>query len=114
MSNFNSKEKYAFSYLSRKCAIFGICTSVAFSFLHIVLLIHYEVTDGQYGDGFMLPLPLFSFIFAVFPLCALATLFNIISIIQGHLKFLNMNWILILLSLLMLPILLMITLFSYA
>ena len=47
--------------------------------INIGLLIHYEVTGGDSGDGFMLPLPLLTWLFLVLPACLVASIVTFVA-----------------------------------
>ena len=47
--------------------------------INIGLLIHYEVTGGDSGDGFMLPLPLLTWLFLVLPACLVASIVTLVA-----------------------------------
>ena len=47
--------------------------------INIGLLIHYEVTGGDSGDGFMLPLPLLTWLFLVLPVCLVASIVTFVA-----------------------------------
>lgn len=86
-----------------------------FSIIQIALLIHYEATDGRHGDGFMLPLPVISWLFLVLPLCILATILTIVSCARdGYTRLVLPSVCLIVLAAVMLPIVLAWTLSIHA
>ena len=60
-------------------ARFALIAAGVFGIINVLLLVHYEVTNGKHGDGFMLILPVFSWIFLVVPICLLASVFTVVN-----------------------------------
>ena len=82
--------------------------------IHVGLLIHYEVTNGGFGDGFMLALPLLPWLFLVLPLCAIAAILAFVGLqSKGSKRFLLTCFILIVTAGILLPLLLVFTISTY-
>ena len=80
----STKPKGYFSNIAHKLSLTSLKVAVGIVALDIALLIFTEATNGKYGDGFMLMLPLFSWILVVLPLCAISILFTIIAAVQSE------------------------------
>ena len=80
----NAEPKVFFSNIAQKLSLASIAVAGGIAALHIALLIFYEITNGKYGDGFMLFLPFLSWLFLVIPLCGLAIIFTIIAAVKNE------------------------------
>ena len=80
----STKPKGYFSNIAHKLSLASIAVAGGIAALHIALLIFYEITNGKYGDGFMLFLPFLSWLFLVIPLCGLAIIFTIIAAVKNE------------------------------
>ena len=102
---------WIFSTSALGCAVF-------WAIIQIGLLIHHEVTNGRYGDGFMLPIPVLSWLFLVAPLCLVAGVLSIVDFSRrtrpGIWKQLLWNFGVIVLALSVEPLLLFYTLSEHA
>ena len=58
---------------------FALIAAGVFGVINVVLLVHYEITNGKHGDGFMIPLPVLAWLFLVAPICLLASVFTLVS-----------------------------------
>lgn len=87
-------------------SVAALSVSAISSVVYITLIIMYE-NDALNGDGFILPLPLFSWLFIVLPLCVIATILTLIGcMMQTVTQRTGLHFILIVLALPLLPILL--------
>ena len=87
-------------------SVAALSVSAISSVVYITLIIMYE-NDALNGDGFILPLPIFCWLFIVLPLCVIATILTLIGcMMQTVTQRTGLHFILIVLALPLLPILL--------
>ena len=98
------------SRISRTLSLAAIWTSGGFAALYVILLIHHELTDGRHGDEFIVPLPLFAWLFLVLPLCVIAAILTLASVFRKEIRRQpGRNLILILAAAALLPVLFTLT-----
>ena len=60
-------------------SLFALGIAGVSAIINIVLLIQYEVSGGDMGDGFMFPLPIMTWIFLVLPTCLIAAVVTLVA-----------------------------------